>query len=189
MGKEAFPYITQLLFQFQSIYIYSWTRFHCITFNLSLYFFTKIKNNILYFCSSRSPQALCIYTSPPTPTCNRSKARWRLPGYCEFLVFFAANSWRIKANFPLARAENSVIVPLLVTVVASLDSASGRGVAVAVAVAGAGSVNKNSFSILIIWLKLGRRLGSSTQQDLIMKARSGGISSGIEGLSCCISQA
>lgn len=47
-----------------------------------------------------------------------------LPTYCKFLVLLAVKSWRRKANFPLARAENSVMAPSLVAA-ASLVSDSG----------------------------------------------------------------
>lgn len=84
----------------------------------------------------------------------------------------------MKANFPFARLENSVMAPPLVLLV----SVSGRGWG-----GGGGGVRvrRNSLSSLIIWLKLGLMFGSSTQQDCTMKARLGDIPSGIPGLSCC----
>ena len=45
---------------------------------------------------------------------NKKKKNFKnLPAHCEFLVLFAAKSWRRKENFPLVRADNSVMVPLL----------------------------------------------------------------------------
>uniref|UniRef100_K4CS71 Uncharacterized protein n=1 Tax=Solanum lycopersicum TaxID=4081 RepID=K4CS71_SOLLC len=85
-------------------------------------------------------------------------------------------SWRRKANFPFARAENSTIVPLLATVCSTGSVASRDG-------EGSGSVKRYAVSIRIIWLKLGRMLGSSTQHDCMINAKSGEISSGRLGLS------
>lgn len=98
---------------------------------------------------------------------------------CKFMAFFVANSCLRNANFFLVR-PNSIIVPLFL-ISASVDFVfSGTD--------GDGSpwTNRNSFTIRIIWLKLGLILESSTQHDCIMKARSGGVASGITGLSCCI---
>ena len=87
----------------------------------------------------------------------------------------------MKENFPLARAENSVMVPfLLAAASASLVSDSGNDGE------GGESVKRNVLSRRMIWLKLGLRFGSSTQHDCMMKASSGEISSGRVGLSCCI---
>lgn len=69
-----------------------------------------------------------------------------------------AKSWRMKANFPLARLENSMMAPFLVI------SASEGLVSDEVGDDGL-SVKRNSLSIRMIWLKLGRILGSSTQHD------------------------
>lgn len=102
-----------------------------------------------------------------------------LPTYCKFLVLLAVKSWRRKANFPLARAENSVMAPLLVAA-ASLVSDSGTD--------GEGglSVKRKALSMRMIWLKLGLKLGSSTQHDWTINARSGDISSGRPGLACYV---
>jgi hypothetical protein len=79
------------------------------------------------------------------------------------------------------REENSVMVPLLDDA-ASLVSDSGKdGVG-----EGGESVKRNALSIRMIWLKLGLKLGSSTQHDCMINARSGDTSSGRAGLSCCI---
>ena len=51
---------------------------------------------------------------------------------------------------------------------------------------GGGSVNRYALSMRMIWLKLGLILESSTQHDCTINARSGGMSPGILGLSCCI---
>lgn len=102
-----------------------------------------------------------------------------LTPYCEFLALLAANSWRRNPNFPLARAENSVIAPLLVVAVSVVSDAGEDG-------EGGGSVNRYALSMRMIWLKLGLMLGSSTQHDCTINARSAGMSPGILGLSCCI---
>lgn len=72
-----------------------------------------------------------------------------------------------------------MMVPLLVTTGASLVSDSDKDGP------GGGRVKRKALSILMIWLKLGLRLGSSTQHDWMIKASSWEISSGILGLSCC----
>ena len=92
------------------------------------------------------------------------------------MFLLAAKSWRMKANFPFGRMENSVMARPLVLLVA----VSGRGWG-----GGGVRVRRNSLSSLIIWLKLGLMFGSSTQQDCTMNARLGDIPSGITGLSCC----
>lgn len=100
------------------------------------------------------------------------------PGHCEFLVLLEAKSWRIKASFPLFRAVDSAMVPLLVVAAASLESGSCEDCV------GGKRVKRKVLSMRMIWLKLGLMLGSSTQHDCMMKARSGDISSGRAGLSC-----
>lgn len=95
------------------------------------------------------------------------------------MVLFEEKRWRIKENFTLFRVEKSVMAPLLVT---ASGSSSGSGGAES---GGGWSVRMNSLSMRIIWLKLGLMLGSSTQHDCMMKARSGDMSSGRLGLSCC----
>lgn len=103
-----------------------------------------------------------------------------LPTHCEFLVLFAAKSWRRKENFPLVRADNSVMVPLLGMAAPLVSDSSsdddGGGV----------TLKWNVLSMRMIWLKLGRILGSSTQHDCMINARSGEMSSGRLGRSCCI---
>lgn len=104
-----------------------------------------------------------------------------LPAHCEFLVLLAAKSWRMKANFPLVRTDKSVIdvlVPLLAA--APLESESGKDGD------DGESVKRNELSMRTIWSKVGLKLGSSTQHDCMINARSGDISSGRLGLSCCI---
>ena len=96
--------------------------------------------------------------------------------HCEFLVFFAAKSWRRKANFPLERADNTLMVPLLLVTAAASSTVSGSS---GMEGEGSGRVNRNSLSMRIIWLKLGRMFGSSTQHDCMMNAKSGDMSSGI----------
>lgn len=102
----------------------------------------------------------------------------KLTAHCEFLVLLALNSCLRKANFPLVRTDNSLMVPLLAA--ASLESVSGIGGE------GGDSLKRNELSMRMIWLKVGLKLGSSTQHDWMIKARSGDISSGSRGLSCCI---
>lgn len=84
-----------------------------------------------------------------------------LPTHCEFLVFLAVKSWRMKANFPFARVDISFMVPLL-EVASSLgsDSVTDCGDS-----GGGARVKRKELSMRIIWLKLGRILGSSTQHD------------------------
>lgn len=102
-----------------------------------------------------------------------------LPAHCKFFVLLAAKRWRIKANFPLVRADKSFIETLLAA--ASLTSSeSGKDDC------DGESVKRNELSMRTIWLKLGLKLGSSTQHDCMINARSGDISSGRLGLSCCI---
>ena len=102
--------------------------------------------------------------------------------YKFFDLLVAAKSWRMNENFPFARAENSVIAPLLVEASWLTTDSGRRG---CWGGSGGATVKIYSFSMRIIWLKLGRKLGSSTQHDCMMKARSEAISSGIVGLSCC----
>jgi len=71
------------------------------------------------------------------------------------------------------------MVPLLVVAAASLESGSCEDCV------GGKRVKRKVLSMRMIWLKLGLMLGSSTQHDCMMKARSGDISSGRAGLSCC----
>lgn len=78
--------------------------------------------------------------------------------HCEFLALLAAKSWRRKPNLPLDRADNALMLPLLVTE-ASVASDSGEDGE------GGASVKRNVLSRRMIWLKLGRILGSSTQHD------------------------
>lgn len=62
---------------------------------------------------------------------------------CTFLVLLAAKSWRIKENFPLARTDASVIIPLLaIDALEVLVLCEGIG--------GGNSVKRNSFSMRII---------------------------------------
>lgn len=111
---------------------------------------------------------------------NKKKDFKNLPAHCEFLVLFAAKSWRKKENFPLVRADNSVMVPLLGTAAPLvLDSSSNDD-------GGGETLKLKVFSMRMIWLKLGRMLGSSTQHDCMINARSGDMSSGRPGRSCCI---
>lgn len=118
-------------------------------------------------------------TKRPWPSKNwNSKLPKIPPGHCEFLVLLEAKSWRIKASFPLFRAVDSAMVPLLVVAAASLESGSCEDCV------GGKRVKRKVLSMRMIWLKLGLMLGSSTQHDCMMKARSGDISSGRAGLSC-----
>lgn len=48
-------------------------------------------------------------------------------------------------------------------------------------------VKRKALSMRMTWLKPGRILGSSTQQDLMMNCKSAGVSSGMDGLSCFFS--
>lgn len=121
-----------------------------------------------------SPTRVTYYITYPSKN-NGSKCT----RHYEFMAFLLAKSWRRKANLPLARVENSIMAPFLVTS-ASDELGSCKGSEAGL------SVNRNSFSIRMIWLKLGRIFGSSTQHDWIIKASSGGMSSGRAGLSCCI---
>ena len=103
------------------------------------------------------------------------------PVHGVFLVFFAVNKCRMKENFPLARADKSFIVSLSLLAAASLVSESGKD--------GVGeSVKRNELSMRTIWLKLGLWLGSSTQHDCMMNARSWDMSSGRVGRSCCVTK-
>lgn len=95
------------------------------------------------------------------------------------MVLLEENKCRINENFTLFRVEKSVMVPLLVIASGSFSGSSG------IEGDGCWSVKWNSLSKRIIWLKLGLMLGSSTQHDCMIKARSGDISSGRLGLSCC----
>lgn len=103
--------------------------------------------------------------------------------HCEFLVFLAVKICRIKENFRLERAENSVIVPSLLPAVTSVSSTASQSSGGQEG--GGGRVKRNVLSMRIIWSKLGLRLGSSTQHDCMMNASSGEISSERFGLSCC----
>lgn len=98
----------------------------------------------------------------------------------ELRAFLVAKSWRRNANFPLARLENSMMVPFLVSSASEELVSGGDGDVDGL------SVKRNSWSIRMIWLKLGRMFGSSTQHDWIIYASSAGVSSGRVGLSCCI---
>lgn len=68
---------------------------------------------------------------------------YRFYPHYQFLVLFAAKNWRRKANFPFARTDNSVMVPLLVPAF-SLVSDSG------IDDGGGVSVKRKAFSIRTI---------------------------------------
>lgn len=71
-----------------------------------------------------------------------------------------------------------VMVPLVLIVAGTVSCSGGSG-------AGAGGrVQMTAFSMRIIWLKVGRVCGSSTQHDCTMNTSSGGVSSGRGGRIC-----
>lgn len=92
-------------------------------------------------------------------------------------ALFAAKSCRRKESFRTDREELVARVELLLM---TAGGASGCG--------GGVRVKRKALSMRIIWLKPGRILGSSTQQDLMMNCKSAGVSSGMDGLSCFCSQ-
>lgn len=85
----------------------------------------------------------------------------------------------MKENFLRGRVDDSVVsVPLVsVTLLDTVATASGSG-------EGAGSIKRNALSMRMIWSKVGRIFGSSTQHDCIIKTSSCGMSSGRFGLIC-----
>lgn len=91
-------------------------------------------------------------------------------------ALFAANSCRRKESFRAERVELVVRVPLLLLMITG-GGASGCG-------EGGVRVKRKALSMRMIWLKSGRILGSSTQQDLMTNSKSEGVSSGMDGLSC-----
>lgn len=146
-----------------------------ISFNLARPSFAATHR---YSATEKYPKEVAPTTKRPWPFKIGIRSFPKIPpGHCEFLVLLAAKSWRRKANFPLARAVDSAMVPLLV-VAASLESGSCEDCG------GGEMVKRKVLSMRMIWLKLGLMLGSSTQHDCMMKARSGDISSGRAGLSC-----
>lgn len=70
------------------------------------------------------------------------------------------------------------MVPLLVAAASLVRDSDMDG-------KGGERVKRKALSMRMIWLKLGLMLGSSTQHDCTINARSGDISSGRLGLSCC----
>lgn len=99
-------------------------------------------------------------------------------------ALFAAKSCRRKESFRtdrvelVARVELEARLELLLLTTAGGASGCGGGV----------RVKRKALSMRMIWLKPGRILGSSTQQDLMMNCKSAGVSSGMDGLSCFCSQ-
>lgn len=98
--------------------------------------------------------------------------------------FFEANRWRTTESLLVARETMEETEELLLlsddvvssdSVVSSSDSEGGGG----------GIVRRKASSMRMIWLKLGRIAGSSTQHDCTMDASSWGVSSGKAGRTCC----
>ena len=138
--------------------------------------FILCKSSSFRWLVTNSIQLTFLYHMPMFLELERPKIR---PAHCVFLVLLALNSCLIKANFPLARLDKSLNVSFSLLAAASLVSESSDD--------GVGeSVKTNELSMRTIWLKLGLRLGCSTQHDWMMNARSGDILSGRLGRSCCI---
>ena len=81
-----------------------------------------------------------------------------------------------KESLPPARVGEEEMMLSLQLGEGSEGSGSGEG--------GGARVRRNSLRVWMIWTKLGRKMGSSIQQDCIREASSAGISSLISGLAC-----
>lgn len=98
-------------------------------------------------------------------------------------VFFEAKRWRTTESLLVARetSEEPEELLLLSDDLVSSDSSSSFGSESE----GGGIVIRKVSSIRMIWLKLGRMPGSSTQHDCTMNTSSWGVSSGRAGRFCC----
>ena len=98
-------------------------------------------------------------------------------------AFFEAKRWRTTESLLVARetSEEPEELLLLSDDLVSSDSSSSFGSKDG----GGGIVMRKVSSIRMIWLKLGRMLGSSTQHDCTMNISSWGVSSGSCGRFCC----